>query len=49
MEKQVSIVMEQMLRLLHECGLPLEDADFINSDGAAMNKLLLQVNFCNST
>jgi 1-pyrroline-5-carboxylate dehydrogenase len=42
-------VMDQMLRLLHECGLPLDDADFINSDGAAMNKLLLEVSFGNST
>lgn len=35
--------MEQMLRLLHNCGLPAEDVDFINSDGKAMNKLLLEV------
>lgn len=41
--------MDQMLRLLHGCGLPLEDVDFINSDGATMNKLLLEVNFCNFT
>ncbi|KAJ4780511.1 1-pyrroline-5-carboxylate dehydrogenase [Rhynchospora pubera] len=38
----VSLVMDQMLRLLHECGLPLKDVDFINSDGAIMNKLLLE-------
>ncbi|KAF3328382.1 aldehyde dehydrogenase [Carex littledalei] len=41
-DSKVSIVMDQMLRLLHECGLPLEDADIINSDGAAMKKLLLE-------
>lgn len=35
--------MDQMLRLLHECGLPMEDVDFINSDGKTMNKLLLEV------
>lgn len=40
---QVCIVMEQMLRLLHYCGLPVEDVDFINSDGKTMNKLLLEV------
>lgn len=40
---QVSIVMEQMLRLLHDCGLPKEDVDFINSDGKTMNKLLIEV------
>lgn len=35
--------MDQMLRLLHCCGLPVEDVDFINSDGKTMNKLLLKV------
>ncbi|KAH6821294.1 aldehyde dehydrogenase 12A1 [Perilla frutescens var. hirtella] len=39
-DSKVSIVMEQMLRLLHDCGLPLEDVDFINSDGITMNKVL---------
>lgn len=42
---QVSIVMEQMIRLLHNCGLPKEDVDFINSDGITMNKLLMDVSF----
>lgn len=37
--------MEQMLRLLHDCGLPMEDVDFINSDGKTMNKILLEVGF----
>lgn len=41
-DSKVCIVMEQMLRLLHECGLPKEDVDFINSDGTVMNKLLLE-------
>lgn len=35
--------MDQMLRLLHDCGLSSEDVDFINSDGVTMNKLLLEV------
>lgn len=35
--------MEQMMRLLHYCGLPSDDADFINADGKTMNKLLLEV------
>nr|AFK43067.1 unknown [Lotus japonicus] len=43
-DSKVSIAMEQMLRLLHNCGLPAEDVDFINSDGKAMNKLLLEAN-----
>jgi hypothetical protein len=33
------------MRLLHYCGLPVDDVDFINSDGKAMNKLLLEVGF----
>ncbi|KAJ3695023.1 hypothetical protein LUZ60_000400 [Juncus effusus] len=41
-DSKVSIVMDQMLRLLHDCGLPLEDSDFINSDGLVMNQLLNQ-------
>lgn len=41
-DSKVSIVMEQMLRLLHDCGLPKEDVDFINSDGFTMNNLLLE-------
>ena len=32
-----------MLRLLHECGMPHNDVDFINCDGVIMNKLLLKV------
>uniref|UniRef100_A0A1J3K7E3 Delta-1-pyrroline-5-carboxylate dehydrogenase 12A1, mitochondrial n=1 Tax=Noccaea caerulescens TaxID=107243 RepID=A0A1J3K7E3_NOCCA len=43
-DSKVSIVMEQMMRLLHYCGLPLEDVDFINSDGKTMNKILLEAN-----
>jgi 1-pyrroline-5-carboxylate dehydrogenase len=33
------------MRLLHYCGLPVDDVDFINSDGRTMNKLLLEVGF----
>lgn len=43
-DSKVSIVMEQMMRLLHCCGLPVEDVDFINSDGKTMNKLLTEAN-----
>ncbi|XP_052292321.1 delta-1-pyrroline-5-carboxylate dehydrogenase 12A1, mitochondrial isoform X5 [Citrus sinensis] len=43
-DSKVSIVMEQMIRLLHYCGLPVEDVDFINSDGKTMNKLLMEAN-----
>eukprot|EP00252_Welwitschia_mirabilis_P017993 TRINITY_DN40131_c0_g1_i1.p1 TRINITY_DN40131_c0_g1~~TRINITY_DN40131_c0_g1_i1.p1 ORF type:complete len:557 (-),score=122.71 TRINITY_DN40131_c0_g1_i1:309-1979(-) len=41
-DSKVSIVMDQMLRLLHQCGLPPEDVDFVNCDGSTMNKLLLE-------
>ena len=37
-----SVVMEQMLRLLHSVGMPTTDVDFLNnSDGKAMHELLL--------
>ncbi|XP_031406911.1 delta-1-pyrroline-5-carboxylate dehydrogenase 12A1, mitochondrial [Punica granatum] len=41
-DSKVSIVMDQMIRLLHHCGMPVEDVDFINSDGKTMNKLLAE-------
>ncbi|GAB4860715.1 Mitochondrial fission 1 protein [Ancistrocladus abbreviatus] len=43
-DSKVSLVMDQMMRLLHACGLPVEDVDFINSDGKTMNKLLVEAN-----
>jgi 1-pyrroline-5-carboxylate dehydrogenase len=36
----VSVVIEQFIRLLHECGLPKEDVDLIHCGGAVMDKLL---------
>ncbi|GKA74706.1 probable aldehyde dehydrogenase, partial [Tanacetum coccineum] len=41
-DSKVCIVMEQMLRLLHDYEMPLDDVDFINFDGKTMNKLLLE-------
>ncbi|GKD65857.1 hypothetical protein Tco_1307965 [Tanacetum coccineum] len=41
-DSKVCIVMEQMLWLLHDYGMPLDDVDFINFDGKTMNKLLLE-------
>lgn len=41
-DSRVSVVMEQALRLLHHCGLPKEDVDFINCDGQTMHHLLLE-------
>lgn len=34
---QVSVVMEQAIRLFHLCGVPAEDIDFINCDGPVMH------------
>ncbi|CAN0278158.1 unnamed protein product, partial [Laminaria digitata] len=36
-DSKVSIVMEQTIRLLHHCGMPTEDIDFINCDGGVMH------------
>lgn len=41
-DSKVSVVMEQALRLLHSCGLPLDDVDFINCKGNVMHHLLTQ-------
>jgi 1-pyrroline-5-carboxylate dehydrogenase len=40
-DTKVSVVMEQMLRLLHSVGLPMEDIDFMNSDGPTMHSVLM--------
>ncbi|KAI5063960.1 hypothetical protein GOP47_0020630 [Adiantum capillus-veneris] len=41
-DTKVSAVMEQMFRLLHACGMPKADADFINCDGPTMHQFLLE-------
>jgi 1-pyrroline-5-carboxylate dehydrogenase len=41
-DSKVSVVMDQFLRLLHTCGMPLEDVDFVNCSGEVMEQLLLQ-------
>ncbi len=38
----VSLVIDQFLSLLHECGLPMEDVDIIHCCGSVMNELLKQ-------
>lgn len=40
--QQVHTVMEQMLRLLHYCGLPLNDVSFISCSGKVMNEFLIK-------
>lgn len=37
---QVSTVAEQLLRLLHYCGMPKTDVDFMVGPGTTMGKLL---------
>lgn len=39
---RVSIVAEQFVRMLHHVGMPAEDADFIQGEGAVVNQILLQ-------
>lgn len=41
-DPKVSVVMEQAIRMLHACGLPKEDLDFINGGGPVMQELLVQ-------
>ena len=41
-DSKVSIVMESILKLLQQNGLPARDVDFINYDGNVMNQLLLE-------
>lgn len=35
-------VMEQAIRMLHACGMPKEDLDFINCGGEVMQELLVR-------
>ncbi|CAK9073623.1 unnamed protein product [Durusdinium trenchii] len=39
---KVAIVMEQFLRMLHACGLPKADVDYIYCDGPVFNEVLLR-------
>lgn len=41
-DEKVSIVMEQFVRMLIECGMPAEDMDLLYSDGMVANALLLR-------
>jgi hypothetical protein len=40
-DSKVSVVMEQTLRLLHHCGMPLTDVDFMNGDGPTTHALVM--------
>jgi len=39
-DSRTSIVLEQWIRMLHHCGMPKEDLDFIHADGPVMEKIL---------
>eukprot|EP00878_Enallax_costatus_P045925 GHUV01055463.1.p1 GENE.GHUV01055463.1~~GHUV01055463.1.p1 ORF type:complete len:297 (+),score=65.10 GHUV01055463.1:357-1247(+) len=39
---QVSIVIEQLFRLLHHCGMPRTDADLVHGSGMTMNEIMLR-------
>lgn len=43
-DSRVSVVMEQALRLFHECGMPIHDVDFVNCSGPVMHKILMESN-----
>jgi len=43
-DEKVSIVMEQFIRLLIECGMPSEDLDLLYSNGRVANELLKRAN-----
>ena len=41
-DKRVSIVIEEFVRLLHACGLPLADVDLLHGSGGTMGEILAQ-------
>jgi len=41
-DSKVSIVMQEVIKLLNYCGMPLQDVDLINCSGNTMNKFLLE-------
>lgn len=38
--RQVSIVVEQLLRMMHACGMPAADVDLLHGPGATMGEVL---------
>ena len=40
LRRRVSIVAEQLLRLLHHCGAPAADVDLVHGDGRVVNGIL---------
>lgn len=44
-DQRVSVVLEMFLRLLHYCGMPVDDCDLIHCDGPQMEELLKKTPF----
>lgn len=47
-DTRVNMVLEQWMRMMHYCGLPKEDADFLYADGDVMEKILVKGNVKNT-
>jgi len=47
-DTRTNIVLEQWIRMMHYCGLPKEDMDFLYADGPVMEKILLKGNVRNT-
>jgi 1-pyrroline-5-carboxylate dehydrogenase len=43
-DAKVAVVMEQTIRMLHHCGMPIKDLDFLNCDGPVTHRLLMTAN-----
>lgn len=41
-DSKATFPLEQWIRMLHYCGLPKEDLDYINCDGPVMEKILVK-------
>lgn len=47
-DTRTNIVGEQWIRMMHYCGLPKEDMDFLYADGPVMEKILVKGNVRNT-
>lgn len=47
-DSKVSFPLEEWIRMLHYCGLPKEDLDFLHADGPVMEKILTRGNARNT-
>jgi len=47
-DTRANMVLEQWMRMMHYCGLPKEDADFLYADGPVMEKILTKGNVRNT-